>query len=121
MVLGVGLDICEIERMKRRCSSETFRRKVFTPAELAWKADSAGRFIHLAAAFAAREAFAKATGLGLAKTGLHNVSVVHDHRGRPFLALNFQCQALKPYENARFHLSLSHDGGMAAAVVIYES
>ncbi len=121
MVLGVGLDICEIERMKRLCSSEAFRRKVFTPTELAWKANSAGRFFHLAAAFAAKEAFAKATGLGLAKTGLHNVGVAHDGCGRPFLALNFQCPALKPFEFSRFHLSLSHDGGIAAAVVIYES
>lgn len=79
------------------------------------------RDCHLAAAYAAKEAFAKATGLGLAKLGLHSVSVRHDGNGRPFLVLDPRTPALEPYRRARFHLSLSHDGGIAAAVVICET
>ena len=68
-----------------------------------------------------RTAFAKATGLGLAKLGLRSVSVRHDAVGRPILVLDPQAPALEPYRRARFHLSLSHDRGIAAAVVIYET
>jgi holo-[acyl-carrier protein] synthase len=121
MISGVGLDICSIERMKQACASETFRQKVFTPAELSYARNGAAEYCHLAAAYAAKEAFAKASGLGLGKIGLQNVGIVHDDDGRPSLYLNFQHEALKKYQKAKFHLSVSHDGGIAAAVVVIES
>ncbi|MGN0838567.1 MAG: holo-ACP synthase [Pyramidobacter sp.] len=121
MIAGVGLDICDVERMKRACASETFCRKVFTPAELSYAGSGESMFLHLAAAYAVKEAFAKASGLGLGKIGLQNVGVVHDENGRPRLYLNFQHEILKNYQSAKFHVSVSHDGGIAAAVVICES
>ncbi|RKJ81503.1 MULTISPECIES: holo-ACP synthase [unclassified Pyramidobacter] len=121
MIAGVGMDLCGVERMREACESEAFCRRVFTEAELSYAAGKKSRACHLAVAYAAKEAFAKATGLGLAKLGLHSVSVRHDAEGRPFLVLDPQTPALEPYRRARFHLSLSHDGGIAAAVVIYET
>ncbi len=121
MISGIGLDLCDAERMERACRSEAFCRRVFTPDELAYAGEKASRLFHLAAAFAAKEAFAKATGLGVARVGLQNVSVVHDAAGRPFLRVNFNAPALAPFRSVRFHLSISHDRGIAAAVVICET
>ena len=120
MILGLGIDLCSIERMKSFCSSEAFRRRVFTPEELEYSGDGKNSMAHMAAAFAAKEAFAKATGLGLSGTGLRNVSVAHTEGGRPFLRLNPEAEQLKPFLSGSFHLSISHDAGVAAAVVIYE-
>lgn len=119
MIAGVGIDLCEVARMERACQSDAFCRRVFTAEELDLAGNSPERFRHLAGFFAAKEAFAKATGLGLSKVGLHNVSVVHDDRGRPQLCLS-ESATLKPYRAARFHLSISHERSLAAAVVIYE-
>lgn len=121
MISGIGLDLCDAERIERACRSEAFCRRVFTPDELAYAGKKASRRMHLAAAFAAKEAFAKATGLGIAHVGLQNVSVAHDAAGRPFLWVNFDAPALVPFRLARFHLSISHDRGIAAAIVICET
>lgn len=121
MIAGVGIDLCSVERMRKACESEDFCRRVFTEAELSYATGKKTRICHLAAAYAAKEAFAKAIGVGLAKLGLHSVSVHHDENGRPFLVLDPRTLALGSYCQARFHLSLSHDGGIASAVVIYET
>lgn len=122
MVVGVGIDRCSVERMKKAGLSEAFRRRVFTEGELGYAASrGAAGAQSLAAMFAAKEAFAKATGLGLARVGLKNVEVAHDAEGRPRLVLN--CREILPelLRKARFHLSLTHEGGVAAAVVICET
>jgi holo-[acyl-carrier protein] synthase len=121
MIAGIGLDLCEVERMSKACQSEAFKRRVFSEAERAYAAQKASQPLHLAGAFAAKEAFAKATGLGLGKIGLQNVSVVHDEGGVPRLRLDPGAAALHPFLKGRFHLSITHDGGYAAAVVIYET
>ena len=121
MIAGVGLDLCEIARMQKVCDSEAFCSRVFTDGEREYGASRAWRSESLAGMFAAKEAFAKATGLGLSRTGLKNVEVIHDESGRPSLVLNPNAAFYDSLRNARFHLSLSHDGGVAAAVVIYES
>ena len=60
MIAGVGMDLCGVERMRKACESEAFCRRVFTEAELSYAAGKKSRACHLAAAYAAKEAFAKA-------------------------------------------------------------
>ena len=119
MIKGTGIDICSTERIRRAAADEAFRRRVFTPEELAHADAKANGAESLAAAYAAKEAFAKATGLGLAKIGLKNVSLAHDESGRPRLAIA-DAGKLGISPRAEFHVSISHDAGIAAAVVIYE-
>ena len=120
MIAGLGLDLCKVQRMVKACKSEAFRRRVFTEAERDYAAGKASEFFHLAGCFAAKEAFAKATGLGLAKAGLLNLSVEHDEQGAPRLSLNAAATALCPFLKDHFHLSITHDGDYAVAVVIRE-
>ncbi len=122
MIVGVGIDLCDVARVERACASPAFCRRVFTDGELEYAASRAGRSETLAGCFAAKEAFAKATGLGLARAGLKSVEVVHGRNGRPALRLR-PGEGFPPElapGKARFHLSISHDGGRAAAVVVYE-
>ncbi len=120
MIAGIGIDLCSVERIENACRSEAFCKRVFTPEELAFANEKKSRGLHLAGAFAAKEAFAKASGLGVARIGLQNVSVAHDD-GRPFLRVNFKITELAKFRDAKLYLSISHDDGIAAAVVLIET
>ncbi len=120
MIAGIGIDLCSVERIENACRSEAFCKRVFTSEEIVFAEEKKSRGPHLAGAYAAKEAFAKASGLGIAKMGLQNVSVAHDD-GRPFLRVNFETDELAKFRGAKIHLSISHESGMAAAVVLIET
>lgn len=94
------------------------RQRIFTTTELAYVAPRADPVPSLAARFAAREAVMKAMGLGLGAFGFHEVWVdVHDS-GAPFLVVTGRALELAVDRGiAAWHISLSHDGPVATAVV----
>lgn len=118
-VIGVGVDLVDIARLERVLRrTPTVADRLFTAAERASAADAPAR---LAARFAAKEAVAKALG---APGGLRwrDVEVVTADDGRPHLAVHGGVAAeAEAIGVRRWHLSLSHDGGMATAVVVAES
>mgnify|MGYP000880831470 CR=1 FL=1 len=115
-VVGVGIDVCEIERFAASLRrTPGLRERLFTAAE-ATRGDAS-----LAARFAAKEALAKALG---APGGLawHDAEVVSEDSGRPRLAVRGTVlQACADLGVASLHVSLSHDAGIASAVVVLES
>lgn len=117
MIVGYGVDLCSVLRMQRLASDNLFLSKVFHPGELLACAGPK-RAWSLAARWAAREAFAKATGLGMAKLGFKGVEVVSDG-GAPRLKAHSSA-ALQALQGRRVWLSLSHDGEFAFAGVILE-
>jgi len=90
MILGVGLDVVETERVARAVAAHgrRFEERVYTAAELAKCSQRADRVQALAARFAAKEAFLKALGTGSAR-GLtfRQVEVVRGEGGHPALRL----------------------------------
>lgn len=119
MIRGVGLDLCEIARMEKRVEDERFLRRYFTEAEAEYvrkRGQGAGQ--SLAGLFAAKEAFAKALGTGIAFE-LREVEIVHDAEGCPAYRLSGRAAELAGTD--RFLLSISHDGGVAGAVCVRES
>ncbi|MFW2512987.1 holo-ACP synthase [Demequina sp. SO4-13] len=114
-VLGLGIDVVAIERFELAIHrSPGFLERVFTPAERELGKHS------LAARWAAKEALAKALG---APAGLswQDAEVHRGDDGRPTLEVRGTV-ALRASELGidRFHLSLSHDAGIASAVVVAE-
>lgn len=122
MILGIGVDITEIEKIERGGDSETFLRRLFTAAELRAVADFQNRFEHLAGKFAAKEAFMKALGAGIRQeVGFTQIEVLNEESGRPHLTLSGEAKARLAELGAQAaHVSISHSGGMAVAVVILE-
>ena len=121
-VVGVGIDVVPVERF-----AETLRRtpglasRLFTAAEQVTSSGAARQPESLAARFAAKEALAKSLGAGggMAWT---DAEVVVDEVGRPSLQVTGTVrERAASLGVARFHVSLSHDGGIASAVVIAES
>lgn len=116
MIVGIGIDICELARFEAAENRRPgFARRWLTENEAALPlASRAGRF-------AAKEALAKAL---LAEGGLgwHDVWVVNDEYGRPsFEVTGTVLHRARTLGVDRFHLSISHDGGLASAVVVAEA
>jgi holo-[acyl-carrier protein] synthase len=75
----------------------------------------------LAARFAAKEAFGKALGTGLAGIVLKDIMVINDHNGKPEIqVVNTALGALERSGANRVHLSLTHEHEYAAAMVVLE-
>jgi holo-[acyl-carrier protein] synthase len=126
MMLGVGVDVCEIARLERALGGRAgsrFRLRTFTPAEVAYcdgrRRTSAQSY---AATFAAKEAVLKALGTGWAEgLGWHDVEIVRDGHGAPGVVLHGAALArARRGGTRRVHLTLSHGGGLAVAVAVLE-
>lgn len=115
MIIGVGIDVVDIERFGKTLErTPALRERLFTTPERGLGTAS------LAARFAAKEALAKALG---APAGLHwtDVQVVTNELGRPSFEIGGTVQSRAGDLGVdSFHLSLSHDAGVASAVVIAE-
>jgi len=132
MIGGIGMDVVDVTGFREQLSdtASTFVQGTFTPGERdrVETRPSRDQAPHLAVRFAAKEAFIKAwstanTGRipALKSVDMREIEVIHDAHGRPALRLHgavhdaYQSQAL-----GEVHLSLSHDGDMAAAFVVVE-
>ena len=134
MICGVGLDLVDVAAFRGLVGAKNARTRfvsaTFSAAELRYCEEDAhgDAVVHLAVRFAAKEATLKALdaaaaalGLSPASVPLNDVEVARDDRGRPTLALHGSADALaRALEVKALHLSLSHDGNAAGAVVIAE-
>jgi len=108
--------------MKIAVHGRRFEERVYTAAELTTCSQRADRVQALASRFAAKEAFLKALGTGWAR-GLtfRQVEVVHGESGHPALRLAGAAAAhARRKKVKKIHVTLSHQPGLAAAVVILE-
>jgi holo-[acyl-carrier protein] synthase len=116
VIVGVGIDVVDVARFGQTLErTPRLLHRLFTDAEASLPLAS------LAARFAAKEALAKALG---APVGLRwsDCTVVKDGAGRPELAVTGTVAARAAALGAvHLHLSLSHDAGIASAVVVAES
>lgn len=116
----IGVDLCSIKRIKKALEQVGFKKRVFTDEEIAYANNCAAPEIHYAAAFAAREALAKALGWGLAKTGINSASVTRTEHGPEFVFTEDFSAKLKSERIKRICLSISHEDDIAVAVVMLE-
>lgn len=122
MIVGLGIDVANIERLRTALErfGDRFWERILTEAERADLASRPDRALALAGRFAAKEAAAKALG-GQPDVWWHDIEVRSNARGGP--ELRFLGNAL-PYVEAlgvsRIFVSITHDAGVAAAVVVLE-
>jgi holo-[acyl-carrier protein] synthase len=115
-IIGVGIDVVDLARFEESLTrTPALRERLFTPAEARLPVAS------LAARFAAKEAIAKALG---APRGMewHDAEIVSEETGNPQFSLRGTVLArVQEVGAAHVHVSLSHDAGIASAVVVLES
>jgi holo-[acyl-carrier protein] synthase len=122
VIVGIGVDVVPVARFAATLErTPSLRDRLFTAGEQVTASGSPRTDESLAARFAAKEALAKALGAGggMAWT---DAEVRVDDVGRPSLAITGTVQARADSLGVtRWHISLSHDGGIAAATVIAEA
>ena len=129
MILGVGTDLANIERIQGVLDrhGDRFRNRVFTEIEQARSERRAERAASYAKRFAAKEAVAKALGSGFSGgITMKDIGVVTGERGEPRIQLSGAAQkrlaAITPGGHETFiHLALSDEPPLAQAVVIIEA
>ncbi len=122
MIVGVGLDVCDIARMEKLLVDGRFLGRFFAPEEQEYienKGKAAAQT--MAGIFAAKEALMKALGTGMTGGQLSDICILHDKLGAPYYDLRggYAMHAAQRHIT-NLHLSISHDGGVAAAVAIAE-
>ena len=116
-IIGIGLDLVEVDRVAKAIERPRFLERVYTPGEIAsCEGRGAGRAASYAARFAAKEAFLKALGTGLRGGTLQEIEVLNDLLGKPKLIVHgFFGELAAQHGVVDIHLSLTHTRMYAAA------
>ncbi|MDV4152501.1 holo-ACP synthase [Clostridium sp. AL.422] len=119
MVIGIGTDIIEIERIERAINNKNFLRKLFTENEIEMFNKRNMRSEVIAGNFAAKEAISKALGTGVRGFSLIDIEVLRDDFGKPIVYLNSTIDDIinKKY---KINVSISHNRTSAIAFAILE-
>lgn len=117
--MRVGIDIVECDRLNKGYSDKTLST-FFSEYEIEYFNRKANKFESMAGIFSAKEAFIKATGVGIGKDiMLKDIEVRHDDYGRPYL--NLSQNAIKLIHNLGLKscdISISHTKNIATAICI---
>ena len=122
MIAGIGIDLVSIARMAGKIKDHSFKEKVFSKVEQEYCDSCTQQAQHYAVRFAAKEAFLKATGKGLAAGhDLKDIEISNDAGGKPIVILRGSFKEMNSKERwSSIHISLSHEGDQAVAIVIIE-
>jgi holo-[acyl-carrier protein] synthase len=125
MIVGTGIDICEVPRLEAAIArfGRRFIERIYTPAEIAYVERKANRFERYAARFAAKEAGMKAIGTGWRRgVRWQDFEVVNLRSGKPTLVFHGRAREFAgQLQVTNVALSLTHTKDQAMAFLILES
>ncbi|MBU1098169.1 MAG: holo-[acyl-carrier-protein] synthase [Ignavibacteriae bacterium HGW-Ignavibacteriae-2] len=110
MVLGIGIDIIEIERIKKSVDKfgDHFLNKIFTKTEIEYCLSKANKYQHLAARFAAKESIAKALSFsGENGFSWQDIEIYNEKNGMPKVKLSGKLKILVG-EDKQLQITMSH-------------
>lgn len=120
MIVGIGTDIVEVERIKNAIEKygKRFLDRVFTETEQNYcESFNNAKYQHYAARFAAKEAFSKAIGTGITQGfKFKEVGVINEKSGQPLVELKGELK--EKWGKYRIDISLSHTSANAIAYVV---
>jgi holo-[acyl-carrier protein] synthase len=125
MIVGLGLDIAEIDRIEAAIARHgaPFLERLFTPAEVAYCERYKNRYERYAARFAAKEAAMKALGTGWSRgVRWRDIEVTREAGGKPTLVLAGVAREIADRLGVKhIAMTITHSGNLALAQVIFES
>jgi len=122
VILGIGVDLLQVQRMDRWADQPGLIARFFHPGELE-DARKRGKSmaLSLAVRYAAKEALGKAMGIGVQDFSLKEVQVTNDRFGKPEIVLHGKAiEIFRKFGGKTIHLSLSHELDNAVAMVVIE-
>ena len=120
MIVGIGNDIIEIERIEKAISKESFKNKVYTQRELENIEKRGDRVETYAGIFSAKEAISKAIGTGVREFSLTGLEILNDDLGKPYVVVSEKLDKIikSKKEDYQIEISISHSKKYATAVAI---
>ena len=120
MIVGIGNDIIEIERIEKAISKEGFKNKVYTQKELENIEKRGDRVETYAGIFSAKEAISKAIGTGVREFSLTDLEILNDDLGNPYVVVSEKLDKIikSKKEDYQIEISISHSKKYATAVAI---
>jgi holo-[acyl-carrier protein] synthase len=116
MIKGIGIDIIEIERIRKSMENERFIERILTQREkesFLHISNQTRKLEFLAGRFAAKEAFSKAVGTGIGKLSFQDIEVLNDEMGAPYINVSSKKDMI-------IFVSISHSREYAVAQVVLE-
>ena len=124
MILGVGIDLIEVQRVREKVEKPLFKERIFSEKEIAYcESFNQQKHEHYAGRFSAKEAFLKAIGEGWqGKFSFAEIEIINNKLGRPEIHLLGKAQQVLEEKNiTKMHVTISHLKEIASAVVIIEA
>ena len=120
MIVGIGNDIIEIERIEKAISKEGFKNKVYTQKELENIEKRGNRTETYAGIFSAKEAISKAIGTGVREFSLTDLEILNDDLGKPYVVVSEKLDKIlkNKKEDYQIEISISHSRKYATAMAI---
>ena len=120
MIVGIGNDIIEIERIEKAISKEGFKDKIYTQRELENIKKRGNRAETYAGVFSAKEAISKAIGTGVREFSLTDLEILNDDLGKPYVVVSEKLDKIikSKKENYQIEISISHSKKYAIAMAI---
>jgi holo-[acyl-carrier protein] synthase len=123
MIYGIGTDITDVDRFVKWIKDPSLIARFYNENEILQSGSESFLSQYYAVRFAAKEAFSKALGTGIAGFELHDVYIVKNGDGKPELRTENSVTVLlekRCGKNVRMHVSLSHEKKFAVAIVVIE-
>ena len=120
MIVGIGNDIIEIERVEKAISKEGFIAKVYTQREIENIVKRGNRTETYAGIFSAKEAISKAIGTGVREFALTDFEILNDDLGKPYVIVSDKLNKIiqRKKENYQIEIAISHSKKYATAMAI---
>ncbi|WP_324284212.1 holo-ACP synthase [Fusobacterium polymorphum] len=120
MIVGIGNDIIEIERIEKAISKEGFKNKIYTQRELKNIEKRGNRTETYAGIFSAKEAISKAIGIGVREFSLTDLEILNDDLGKPYVVVSEKLDKIlkTKKEDYQIEISISHSRKYATAMAI---
>ena len=120
MIVGIGNDIIEIERIEKAILKEGFKNKVYTQRELENIRKRGNRTETYAGIFSAKEAISKAIGTGVREFSLTDLEILNDDLGKPYVVVSEKLDKIlkAKKEDYQIEISISHSKKYATAIAI---
>ena len=120
MIVGIGNDIIEIERIEKAISKEGFKDKIYTQRELENIQKRGNRTETYAGIFSAKEAISKAIGTGVREFSLTDLEILNDDLGKPYVVVSEKLDKIlrNKKEDYQIEISISHSKKYAIAMAI---
>ena len=120
MIIGIGNDIIEIERIEKAISKEGFKNKIYSQRELENIEKRGNRTETYAGIFSAKEAISKAIGTGVRDFSLTDLEILNDDLGKPYVVVSEKLDKIlrNKKEDYQIEISISHSKKYAIAMAI---